>query len=131
MRKIHEPEEMAISLRGRDFSFDPAKLDMRAESGGAQHGMNFDRWGRKFNCSNSDHLRAIVIPDRYLARNPYYAFASASESIAKDGPQAEVFRVSPVEPWRIVRTRLRVAGEVPGPIEGEDEHRGTLPAPRA
>ena len=39
-------------------------------------------------------------------------------SIAADGPQAEVFRTSPVEPWRIVRTRLRVAGAVPGPIEG-------------
>jgi putative heme-binding domain-containing protein len=39
-------------------------------------------------------------------------------SIADDGPQAEVFRSSPVEPWRILRTRLRVAGSVPGPIEG-------------
>ena len=32
--------------------------------------------------------------------------------------QAEVFRISPVEPWRIVRTRLRVAKKVPGPVEG-------------
>ena len=39
-------------------------------------------------------------------------------SIAADGPQAEVFRTSPVEPWRIVRTRLRVTGAVTGPIEG-------------
>ena len=39
-------------------------------------------------------------------------------SIAADGPQAEIYRASPVEPWRVVRTRLRVAGKVPGPIEG-------------
>ncbi|HBH52882.1 MAG TPA: cytochrome C, partial [Planctomycetaceae bacterium] len=39
-------------------------------------------------------------------------------SIAADGPQAEVFRISPVEPWRIVRTRLRVSGKVPGLVEG-------------
>jgi putative heme-binding domain-containing protein len=39
-------------------------------------------------------------------------------SIAVDGPQAEVFRSSPVEPWRIVRTRLRVTGAVPGIVEG-------------
>jgi putative heme-binding domain-containing protein len=29
-----------------------------------------------------------------------------------------VFRISPVEAWRIARTNLRVAGLVPGPIEG-------------
>src|SRR6185436_13688153 len=33
-------------------------------------------------------------------------------------PQAEVFRTSPLEPWRIVRTRLRVTGAAVGPIEG-------------
>ncbi len=118
VRKPHEPADMAISLRGRDFSFGPAALDLRPESGGGQHGMSFDRWGRKFVSSNSDHLQTIVIGDHYLARNPYYALASARESIAVDGPQAEVFRISPIEPWRIVRTRLRVAGTVPGPVEG-------------
>ena len=30
----------------------------------------------------------------------------------------EVFRASPVEPWRIVRTRLRVSGVAPGAVEG-------------
>jgi putative membrane-bound dehydrogenase-like protein len=118
VRRLDQPAAETLSLRGRDFSFDPATLRLRAESGGGQHGMCFDRWGRKFNCSNSDHLRAVVIADRYLARNPYFALPSASESIAADGPQAEVFRRSPVEPWRIVRTRLRVAGQVPGPVEG-------------
>src|SRR5437660_2553853 len=39
-------------------------------------------------------------------------------SIAVDGPAAEVYRVSPEEPWRVIRTRWRVAGLVPGPIEG-------------
>ncbi len=29
-----------------------------------------------------------------------------------------MYRVSPIEPWRIVRTRLRVAGLAKGPIEG-------------
>jgi len=96
----------------------PSALDLRPESGGGQHGMSFDRWGQKFNCHNSDHLQAVIIDDRYLARNPYYALASARESIAVDGPQAEVYRISPVEPWRIVRTRLRVSGETPGLIEG-------------
>jgi putative heme-binding domain-containing protein len=45
-------------------------------------------------------------------------------SIALDGPQAKVFRISPVEPWRIVRTRLRVAGLASGPVEGGGQPAG-------
>ncbi len=59
-----------------------------------------------------------MFDDRYFARNARYPAPPARRSIAADGPAAEVFRTSPVEPWRVVRTRLRVAGKVPGPIEG-------------
>ena len=107
-----------IALNGRDFSFDPRRLDLRPESGGAQHGLSFDDWGRKFVSSNSDHLQMILFEDRYAARTPDVAAPSPRKSIAADGPQAEVFRTSPVEPWRVVRTRLRVSGAVPGPVEG-------------
>jgi putative membrane-bound dehydrogenase-like protein len=108
----------AVSVSGRDFSFDPRTLALRSESGGAQHGMTFDDWGRKFVCSNSDHIQMVMFEDRYLARNPAASAPSSRTSIAADGPQAEVFRTSPIEPWRIVRTRLRVTGKAPGPIEG-------------
>jgi putative membrane-bound dehydrogenase-like protein len=111
-----QPEKLA--LRGRDFSFDPRTLEMRAESGGAQHGMSFNGWGRKFVCSNSDHIQLVMFEERYAARNPYAVSPSARTSIAEDGPQADVYRTSPVEPWRIVRTRLRAKGVVPGVVEG-------------
>src|SRR4029453_14051741 len=61
-----EPESKAINLSGRDFSFDPRTLELRAESGGGQHGMSFDNWGRKFPCSNSDHIQLVMFEDRYL-----------------------------------------------------------------
>jgi putative heme-binding domain-containing protein len=80
--------------------------------------MSFDNRGRKFVCSNSDHIQLILYEDRYAARNPYYAMPSPRLSIAVDGPAAEVYRISPDEPWRVIRTRWRVAGQVPGPIEG-------------
>ncbi len=112
------PESAVLSLRGRDFSWDPRSGDVRAESGGGQHGLSFNRWGDKFVCSNSDHLQTVMFEDRYVARNPYLAPPSPRMSIAADGPQADVFRVSPVEPWRIVRTRLRIKKIVPGPVEG-------------
>ena len=118
VRRADQPEGSGITLNGRDFSFDPKKLDLRTESGGAQHGMCFDDWGRKFVSSNSDHLQMVMFEDHYLARNPYLAAASPRMSIATDGPAAEVYRISPVEAWREIRTRLRVSGLVPGMIEG-------------
>lgn len=110
--------EKPLSLRGRDFAFDPRTMTMSAVSGGAQHGMSFNQWGDKFVCSNSDHIQHVVFEDRYLARNPYFAAPNPRKSIAVDGPQAEVYRTSPVEPWRIVRTRLRMKKVVPGVVEG-------------
>ena len=123
VRRPDQPESAAVNLRGSDFSFDPDTYEIRPESGGAQHGMSFDAWGRKFVCSNSDHLQMVVYDDRYAARNPYLTAPNSRKSIADDGGQAPVFRSSPVEPWRIVRTRLRVSGAVKGVVEG-----GGMPA---
>jgi len=38
--------------------------------------------------------------------------------IPVDGPAAEVYRISPEEMWRVIRTKWRVSGVVPGLIEG-------------
>lgn len=115
---VPHPDRPALTLRSRDFSYDPRTFDLRPESGGAQHGASFDDWGNRFVCSNSDHAQAIVYADRYLTRSPGLKAAPPRVSIAVDGGQAEVFRISPVEPWRIVRTRLRLSGMVRGPVEG-------------
>ncbi len=107
-----------LAIRGRDIAIDPRTWDVTPVSGGAQHGLSFNDWGDRFVCSNSDHLQQVMYEDRYLARNPYVAAPPPRRSIAADGPQADVFRTSPVEPWRIVRTRLRAQKIVPGIVEG-------------
>ncbi len=107
-----------LDLRGRDFSFDPRTLELRAEPGGGQHGMSFDDTGRKFVCSNSDHLQLIAFNELAAPANPFHEFPAGRSSIAADGPAAEVFRRSPDEPWRVLRTRWRVTGVVEGMIEG-------------
>ncbi len=108
----------AIDLRGRDFSFDPRTLSFRAETGGGQHGMSLDDVGRKYVCSNSDHLQQVLFDEVAAPANRWHDLPTARVSIAVDGPAAEVFRLSPDEPWRVLRTRWRVAGLVPGPVEG-------------
>jgi len=112
------PDAPPLELRGRDFAWDPIAGTIEPTAGGGQHGMDFDRWGEKFVCSNSDHLRFARYEDRYLGRNPWFAAPAPTISIAADGPQADVYRSSPIEPWRIVRTRLRATGVVPGLVEG-------------
>ncbi|MEX2176210.1 MAG: PVC-type heme-binding CxxCH protein [Pirellulaceae bacterium] len=113
-----------LSLRGRDLAIDPRTWAVQPVSGGAQHGLSMNDWGDRFSSSNSDHLQQVMYEDRYLARNPYLAAPSPRRSIAADGPQADVFRTSPVEPWRIVRTRLRAQKIVPGIVEGGGQPAG-------
>ncbi|WP_158265375.1 PVC-type heme-binding CxxCH protein [Blastopirellula marina] len=113
-----QPTGKPLALRGRDFAIEPLTMQMQAISGGGQHGMSFNDWGEKFTCSNSDHLQQVVYEDAYLARNPYVSAPGPRRSIAEDGPQAEVYRTSPVEAWRVIRTKLRAAKIVPGIVEG-------------
>jgi putative membrane-bound dehydrogenase-like protein len=102
--KIAKDEDAKpIDFHNRDFAINPKTLDISTLTGGGQHGMSFNRWGDRFVCSNSDHLQAIVFEERYLSRNPYQSVVSARRSIASDGPQAEVYRISPIEAWRIAR----------------------------
>jgi putative membrane-bound dehydrogenase-like protein len=118
LRRPDDPPDKAVTIRGRDIALDPRTMEFHPITGGAQHGATWDRWGNRFVCSNSDHIQHCVIEDRYLARNPYLAAPNMRCSIAVDGPQADVYRISPLEPWRIVRTRLRVNKVVPGIVEG-------------
>jgi putative membrane-bound dehydrogenase-like protein len=118
MKASRDAAPTPIALRGRDFTIDPRGWRLEPASGGAQHGMSLDDWGTGYVCSNSDHLQQVMFEDRYVARNPYLAAPSSRLSIAVDGPQADVFRTSPIEPWRIVRTRLRSKGVIPGIVEG-------------
>jgi putative membrane-bound dehydrogenase-like protein len=118
IRSVAHPEYPPLDLGNSDFSFDPRTLEMRRETGGGQFGMSFDNAGRKFVTSNSAHLREVMYEYNWVRPEMRYALPSPTLDIPVDGPAAEVFRASPDEPWRVLRTRWRVAGLVPGPVEG-------------
>ena len=88
--------EKPLDLRGRDFSFNPRSMQIRAENGGGQHGLSFDSFGRKFVCMNSEPVQTFLYDARYAARNPLYAMPAALQNVAADG--SEVFRISPERP---------------------------------
>tara|TARA_Y100001960_G_scaffold46042_1_gene46357 strand:- start:3269 stop:6331 length:3063 start_codon:yes stop_codon:yes gene_type:complete len=94
-------------VSGADLRFDPRTEEFELATGGVQFGHSRDIWGTRFVCSNSNHMQQIVHPQHYITRNPYLVASGMIRSIATDGASARVFRLSPPEPWRIVRQKWR------------------------
>lgn len=109
----------ALPVRLQDIAIDTRTRKLGTIPGGGQHGMDFNAFGDKFVSSNSDHFQQVI-----AWQYPEWTAQVLSKpltlrrSIALDGPQAEVYRASPVEAWRTWRTELRVTGKVPGMVEG-------------
>ncbi len=118
VRPAAKKDEKPTSVRGRGFIFDPRTETFELTSGGGQHGMSRDDWGRRFVCSNSVPAQTLMYDDRYVARNPYMSAPAAAVNIVPGNKYAKVFRISPNEPWRILRTRLRKKKLIPGSDEG-------------
>jgi putative membrane-bound dehydrogenase-like protein len=94
-----------LLIKRNDFSFDPSTGDVRLESGGARFGQTFDDWGNRFLCNIRNPCQHVVLPYRYLARNPYLVVPSALNDCAEAGDQLPVYRTSPAEPWREFRAK--------------------------
>ncbi len=109
IKNLTKPDAPPVNVRGRDFRFKPDGSAFEAISGGGQFGHTFDDWGHRFTCNNSNHIRQIILPSHYLERNPTLSVSAVLTDIAVEGGAAPVFRISPAEPWRIVRTRQRAA----------------------
>ncbi len=108
-----------VSVRGRGFIFDPRDwTTFELTSGGGQHGLSMDNWGRKFVCSNSVPAQTLMYDDRYIARNQVMQASAAAVDIAPEGKFTKLFRITPPEPWRVLRTRLRKTGKFRGSDEG-------------
>lgn len=117
VRPANDKDARPVSIRRQGFVFDPRTLNFEITSGGGQHGMSMDDWGQRFVCDNSTPFQTIMYDGHYTARNPYLQTPTAAISVNAEDRYAKLFRISPSEPWRVVRTRLRVQGAVRGPVE--------------
>lgn len=84
----------AIDISGRDFRFHLLRKLAEAETGQGQYGNTFDDWGRRYVCTNRNHLIPIVIPQRYLARNPFLIPPDPARDNQTPGGAARVFPLS-------------------------------------
>lgn len=118
VKRADQKDGKSASVRGQGFLFDPKSLAFELTGGGGQHGMSIDDWGRKFVCGNSDPTHLVMYDSRYIARNPYLQAPAAAVNIAAEGKYTKLLRISPLEPWRVLRTKLRKEGIVKGSDEG-------------
>ena len=76
--------EEGVSIRGRDFRFDPDSRRFETESGQTQFGRHRDDWGRWFGNNNSKWAWHVVLAEHALARNPALATASPLQLLDPD-----------------------------------------------
>jgi putative membrane-bound dehydrogenase-like protein len=91
-------DAVPINLGGMDFRFDPVHDRAEAISGMGQFGNTFDDWGNRFVCDNRHHLRHIVLPTRYLKRNPNLAVPRVVNDTSEldEGPLSSGGQVYPL-----------------------------------
>ena len=110
IRPADDPSARPISISGCDFRFDPRTNRFeRLSWATSRWGNSFDDAYNRFVCQNTGPARHVVLPRRYLDRNPYVRVESVYQSLAKEVGTERVYRTSPPEPWRVVRARRRQA----------------------
>ncbi|MEX2175999.1 MAG: PVC-type heme-binding CxxCH protein [Pirellulaceae bacterium] len=84
----------AIDISGMDFRFDPLTGRAEAVSGNGQFGLCFDDWGNRFNCSNRNPCRHVVLEDRYLRATPSVTVPAVMHDVAAFGEASRIFAIS-------------------------------------
>jgi putative membrane-bound dehydrogenase-like protein len=102
------PQAPPVSVLGADFRFRLDRGVFEAESGPTQFGQAMNDWGHRFITENTVHVRHVVLPRRYLVRNPLLAAGAPAQDISDHGrPTGPVFPLTKPQHWREVRTQMR------------------------
>ncbi len=107
IRSALDASKAPVSVEHNDFRFDPITTKFEPISGSDQFGNTFDDWGNRFICDESHPLSHPVLPLEDLAHNPFLAVPSVVQDIA--GGSVPIFRISPIERWRQIRSSRRIA----------------------
>lgn len=101
------PDADTLKMHGADFRFRLDRNEFERTTGPGQYGQAIDDWGHRFFTKNSLHIQQVVIPWRYMHRNPYLP-ASAGHSIKNISDHDPVmYQMTDAPYWRAERTRRR------------------------
>jgi putative membrane-bound dehydrogenase-like protein len=107
IRPGDKPNAKPISVDRHDFRFDPVTEEFEPIVGTIQFGNSFDDWGNRFMCDESEPLYQSIADQHYLARNPYLPAGRGVFNIG--GGSVPIFRISPIERWRHIRSSRRIS----------------------
>ena len=107
IRPAAAPDAPGVSVDHNDFRFDPVTRTFEPVSGSDQFGNTFDDWGNRFLCDESHPLSQPVLPIEAIERNRLLAIPSSMQDIL--GGSVPIFRISPIERWRQIRSSRRIA----------------------
>ena len=117
------PEHPAVDVLRTDFRFRMDPIRFEAAAGPTQFGHTQDDWGHRFVTMNTVHLRHLVIPHKYLARNPLLDQHTALSPTYIDS--THMYQLTPPPHWRAVRTarrQKRYDEQQSGRIEWAEDH---------
>ena len=89
-----KPDDEPMSIKGRDFRFDPLTREFEVVSGVGQFGLTFDDYGNRFVCSNRNPVKHIVLEDRYLNKNSLVTVATTIHDVARAGAASRIYPVT-------------------------------------
>lgn len=106
VRSPQLPADQAVSIRQRGLILNPRTWSFATTSGGGQFGLGMDDDGNKFLCSNVRPLQFLSYDDRYTQNNPFFSPPPPAININAEPALAPLHRLSPLEPWRVLRSRV-------------------------
>ena len=106
VRPAESDDSEGITLRNRDFRFDPVTFEVEPLSDTGDFGNTFDDWGNRFICNAGTWIVHSVLQETDLARNPYLTGARTTRSLARGKEASEVYSISPPDPWKVLRARF-------------------------
>ena len=115
IRSLENPDSPPVSLGARDFRFDPVSGRFETTTQTFQFGHSFDEWYNRFVCNQGMPGRHVVLPARYLERNPHlfvnlhrWLGPGANQVKPLVQGQTRLYKISPVERWRTIRQARRI-----------------------
>ncbi|MCI0628782.1 MAG: c-type cytochrome, partial [Acidobacteria bacterium] len=87
------PGKESYSL-GTDFRFRPGQLKIEPTAGNSQYGNTFNERHHRFGLWNNNHVRHMVIENKYLDRNPLQSVASAMQFPSDHENQSIVYPIT-------------------------------------
>ncbi|MDB6028327.1 MAG: putative rane-bound dehydrogenase [Verrucomicrobiales bacterium] len=94
LKSPKHPEFPEVYLNRTDGRFNPLTEQIEPTAGMAQFGQSFDDFGHKFICMNREHIQHVLMQNKYLKRNPDFAFSDVAQSIPDHGAACRVYAKS-------------------------------------